>query len=183
MSYTPRLKAKYSGEIAKELQKQFGFKSTMRIPKLQKIVLSQGLGDAISDKKLIESAIKDMSNISGQAAIAMNSKKDISNFKLRKGMPVGVKVTLRGDKMYEFLDRLINIALPRTRDFRGVSAKGFDGQGNFNMGIKEHIIFPEIDIDKVNKIFGMDITFVTSTENDEEAKALLSGFGFPFVKN
>jgi large subunit ribosomal protein L5 len=183
MSYTPRLKEKYSNEIAKELQKQFGFKSAMRIPKLQKIVLSQGLGDAISDKKLIESAIKDMSSISGQAAIAMNSKKDISNFKLRKGMPVGVKVTLRGDKMYEFLDRLINIALPRTRDFRGVNPKGFDGQGNFNMGIKEHIIFPEIDIDKVNKIFGMDITFVTSTENDEEAKALLSGFGFPFVKN
>ncbi|MBI3133575.1 MAG: 50S ribosomal protein L5 [Bacteroidetes bacterium] len=183
MSYTPRLKAKYSNEIAKELQKQFGFKSVMRIPKLQKIVLSQGLGDAISDKKLIESAIKDMSSISGQAAIAMNSKKDISNFKLRKGMPVGVKVTLRGDKMYEFLDRLINIALPRTRDFRGVNPKGFDGYGNFNMGVKEHIIFPEIDIDKVNKIFGMDITFVTSTENDEEAKALLSGFGFPFVKN
>jgi large subunit ribosomal protein L5 len=183
MSYTPRLKAKYSAEITKELQKQFGFKSVMRIPKLQKIVLSQGLGDAISDKKLIESAIKDMSNISGQAAIAMNSKKDISNFKLRKGMPVGVKVTLRGDKMYEFLDRLINIALPRTRDFRGVNPKGFDGYGNFNMGVKEHIIFPEIDIDKVNKIFGMDITFVTSTDNDEEAKALLSGFGFPFVKN
>lgn len=183
MSYTPRLKAKYSQEITSTLQKQFGFKSVMRIPKLEKIVLSQGLGDAISDKKLIESAIKDMSAISGQAAIAMNSKKDISNFKLRKGMPVGVKVTLRGDKMYEFLDRLINIALPRTRDFRGVSAKGFDGKGNFNMGIKEHIIFPEIDIDKVNKIFGMDITFVTSTENDEEAKALLSAFGFPFVKN
>lgn len=183
MSYTPRLKAKYSKEIAKELQQQFGFKSVMRIPKLQKIVLSQGLGDAISDKKLIESAIKDMSSISGQAAISMNSKKDISNFKLRKGMPVGVKVTLRGDKMYEFLDRLINIALPRTRDFRGVSPKGFDGNGNFNMGVKEHIIFPEIDIDKVNKIFGMDITFVTSTKNDEEAKALLSGFGFPFVKN
>lgn len=183
MSYTPRMKAKYSAEIAKDLQKQFGFKSVMRIPKLQKIVLSQGLGDAISDKKLIESAIKDMTSISGQSAIAMNSRKDISNFKLRKGMPVGVKVTLRGDKMYEFLDRLINIALPRTRDFRGVSAKGFDGNGNFNMGIKEHIIFPEIDIDKVNKIFGMDITFVTSTEDDEEAKALLAGFGFPFVKN
>lgn len=183
MSYTPRLRTKYSNEITKELQKQFGFKCVMRIPKLQKIVLSQGLGDAISDKKLIESAVKDMTSISGQAAIAMNSRKDISNFKLRKGMPIGVKVTLRGDKMYEFLDRLINIALPRTRDFRGVSPKGFDGNGNFNMGIKEHIIFPEIDIDKVNKIFGMDITFVTSTENDEEAKALLSGFGFPFVKN
>jgi len=183
MGYTPRLKEKYSKEIAQSLQKQFGFKSSMRIPKLQKIVLSQGLGDAIADKKLIDSAIKDMSTIAGQAAIAMNSKKDISNFKLRKGMPVGVKVTLRGEKMYEFLDRLINIALPRTRDFRGVNPKGFDGSGNFNMGIKEHIIFPEIDIDKVNKIFGMDISFVTSTDNDEEAKALLAGFGFPFVKN
>jgi large subunit ribosomal protein L5 len=183
MSYTPRLKEKYSKEIASDLQKQFGFKSVMRIPKLQKIVLSQGLGDAISDKKLIESAIKDMGIISGQSAVSVNSRKDISNFKLRKGMPVGVKVTLRGEKMYEFLDRLINIALPRTRDFRGVNAKGFDGSGNFNMGIKEHIIFPEIDIDKVNKIFGMDITFVTSANNDEEAKALLTGFGFPFVKN
>jgi len=183
MGYTPRLKEKYSSEIAKDLQKQFGYKSVMRIPKLQKIVLSQGLGDAISDKKLIESAMKDMGTISGQAPISLNSKKDISNFKLRKGMPVGVKVTLRGEKMYEFLDRLINIALPRTRDFKGISSKGFDGSGNFNMGVKEHIIFPEIDIDKVNKIFGMDITFVTSTRIDEEAKALLTGFGFPFVKN
>ena len=183
MGYKPRLKEKYSNEIAQGLQKQFGFKSVMRIPKLQKIVLSQGLGDAIADKKLIESAVKDMTTISGQAAVSVNSKKDISNFKLRKGMPVGVKITLRGEKMYEFLDRLINIALPRTRDFRGVNPKGFDGSGNFNMGIKEHIIFPEIDIDKVNKIFGMDITFVTSTNSDEEAKALLSGFGFPFVKN
>lgn len=183
MSYTPRLRDKYSNEIAKKLQEQFGFKSDMRVPKLQKIVLSQGVGDAISDKKLIESAVNDMSLIAGQKAFATNSKKDISNFKLRKGMPVGVKVTLRGDKMYEFLDRLINIALPRTRDFRGVKASGFDGTGNFNMGIKEHIIFPEIDIDKVNKIFGMDITFVTSTASDEESKALLKEFGFPFVKN
>jgi len=155
----------------------------MRVPRLEKIVLSQGVGDAISDKKLIESAVNDMTLIAGQKAISTNSKKDISNFKLRKGMPVGVKVTLRGDKMYEFLDRLINIALPRTRDFRGVKASGFDGTGNFNMGIKEHIIFPEINIDKVNKIFGMDITFVTSTASDEESKALLKEFGFPFVKN
>lgn len=182
MSYTPRLREKYSSEIAPKLQEQFGFKSSMRIPKLQKIVLSQGVGAAIADKKLIESAVNDMSIIAGQKAIAKNSKKDISNFKLRKGMPVGVKVTLRGDKMYEFLDRLINIALPRTRDFRGVNGNGFDGTGNFNMGIKEHIIFPEIDIDKVNKIFGMDITFVTSTDSDEEGKALLSEFGFPFIK-
>ncbi len=183
MSYTPRLRDKYSNEIANSLKEQFGFKSNMRVPKLEKIVLSQGVGDAISDKKLIESAMNDMSLIAGQKAISRNSKKDISNFKLRKGMPVGVKVTLRGDKMYEFLDRLINIALPRTRDFRGVKANGFDGTGNFNMGIKEHIIFPEIDIDKVNKIFGMDITFVTNTSSDEESKALLKEFGFPFVKN
>lgn len=183
MSYTPRLRDKYANEIAKKLQDQFGFKSDMRVPKLEKIVLSQGVGDAIADKKLIDSAVNDMTLIAGQKAIATNSKKDISNFKLRKGMPVGVKVTLRGDKMYEFLDRLINIALPRTRDFRGVKANGFDGTGNFNMGIKEHIIFPEIDIDKVNKIFGMDITFVTNTSSDEESKALLKEFGFPFVKN
>ena len=183
MSYTPRLKEKYSAEIAKSLQEKFGFKSDMRVPKLEKIVLSQGIGEAVADKKLIDSALKDMSLISGQAAIATNSKKDISNFKLRKGMPVGVKVTLRGEKMYDFLDRLINIALPRTRDFRGVSPTGFDGSGNFNMGITEHIIFPEIDIDKVNKIFGMDITFVTSTSSDDEAKELLVAFGFPFKNN
>ena len=183
MSYTPRLRDQYSKEISKKLQEQFGFKSVMRVPKLQKIVLSQGIGDAVADKKLVESAVNDMTLITGQKAIATNSKKDISNFKLRKGMPVGVKVTLRGDKMYEFLDRLINIALPRTRDFKGVKSTGFDGTGNFNMGIKEHIIFPEINIDKVNKIFGMDITFVTSTSSDEESKALLKEFGFPFVKN
>ena len=183
MSYKPRLKERYSGEIAKNLQTKFGFKSNMRVPKLQKIILSQGLGEAVADKKVIDSAIKDMALIAGQQPIATMSKKDISNFKLRKGMPVGVMVTLRGDKMYEFLDRLINIALPRTRDFRGISPKGFDGRGNFNMGIKEHIIFPEIDIDKVNKILGMDITFVTSTESDEEAKALLDAFNFPFTKN
>jgi len=183
MSYTPRLREKYTEEIAVNLKEKFGFKSKMRVPKLEKIVLSQGVGDAIADKKLIDSAVEDMTAIAGQRAIATNSKKDISNFKLRKGMPVGVKVTIRGDKMYEFLDRLINIALPRTRDFRGVKASGFDGTGNFNMGIKEHIIFPEIDIDKVNKIFGMDITFVTNTSSDEESKELLSAFGFPFVKN
>lgn len=183
MSYTPRLKDQYNSEIAKQLQDQFGFKSSMRVPKIEKIILSQGIGEAVADKKLIDSAVKDMSLIAGQKAVATMSKKDVSNFKLRKGMPIGVKVTLRQDKMYEFLDRLINIALPRTRDFRGISAKGFDGSGNFNMGIKEHIIFPEIDIDKVNKIFGMDITIVTSTSSDEEGKALLSAFGFPFIKN
>lgn len=182
MSYTPRLKERYENEISKALQEKFAFKSKMRIPKLEKIVLSQGIGAATSDKKLIESAVNDMSIITGQKAVVTSSKKDISNFKLRKGMPVGVKVTLRGGKMYDFLDRFISVSLPRTRDFRGINPKGFDGRGNYNMGIKEHIIFPEIDIDKVNKIFGMDITFVTSTDSDEEAKALFDEFGFPFVK-
>ena len=183
MSYTPRLKQQYSETIAKELQEKFGFKSNMRVPKLEKIILSQGLGEAVADKKVIESAMKDMASITGQQPVTTLSKKDISNFKLRKGMPIGVMVTLRGEKMYEFLDRFINVALPRTRDFRGVNAKGFDGSGNFNMGITEHIIFPEIDIDKVNKILGMDITFVTSTNSDEEAKALMDAFKFPFTKN
>lgn len=182
MSYTPRLKAMYNDEIAKSLSEKFGYKSSMRIPKLQKIVLSQGMGDAVADKKLIESALVDLSRIVGQKAVATISKKDISNFKLRKGMPIGTKVTLRGDRMYDFLDRFLSVALPRTRDFRGINPKGFDGRGNFNLGIKEHIIFPEIDIDKVNKILGMDITFVTTAPNDEEAKALLDAFGFPFTK-
>ena len=154
----------------------------MRVPTLQKIVLSQGMGDAVADKKLIDSAVADLSRIAGQKAITTISKKDISNFKLRKGMPIGTKVTLRGERMYEFLDRLIAVALPRTRDFRGINPKGFDGRGNFNLGVKEHIIFPEIDIDKVNRILGMDITFVTSADSDEEAKALLDAFGFPFIK-
>lgn len=182
MSYIPRLKKQYKEEIVPALKKQFAFKSVMRVPKLEKIVISQGIGEAVADKKIIDYAIEDITLIAGQKPVATLSKKDVSNFKLRKGMPVGTKVTLRGDKMYEFLDRLISVALPRTRDFRGVSSKGFDGRGNFNMGIKEHIIFPEIDIDKVNKILGMDVTFVTTTESDEEAKALLDAFGFPFTK-
>jgi large subunit ribosomal protein L5 len=182
MSYQPRLKQKYKSEIAPALAEKFGYKSVMSVPRLQKIVVSQGIGDAVGDKKLIEAAINDISMITGQRAVATRSKKDVSNFKLRKGMPIGTKVTLRGDRMYEFLDRLISVALPRTRDFRGVSPKGFDGRGNFNMGVKEHIIFPEIDIDKVNRIMGMDITFVTSAQTDEEAKALLDAFGFPFAK-
>lgn len=182
MSYTPRLKEMYNAEIKKALTEKFGYKTQMRVPRLQKIVLSQGMGDAVADKKLIESAVADLSRIAGQKAITTISKKDISNFKLRKGMPIGTKVTLRGDRMYEFLDRLIAVALPRTRDFRGISPKGFDGRGNYNLGVKEHIIFPEIDIDKVNRILGMDITFVTSAESDEEAKALLDAFGFPFTK-
>ena len=182
MKYTPRLKEKYSQEIIPALTEKFGYKTVMRVPKLQKIVLSQGIGDAVADKKLVDTAIVDLSRIVGQKAIATHSKKDVSNFKLRKGMPIGTKVTLRGEKMYEFLDRFISVALPRTRDFRGINPKGFDGRGNFNLGVKEHIIFPEIDIDKVSRILGMDITFVTSAENDEEGKALLDAFGFPFIK-
>lgn len=182
MSYTPRLKEKYKAEIIPALTEKFGYKTSMRVPKLTKIVLSQGLGDAVADKKIVDTAVDELSRIAGQKAISTNSKKDISNFKLRKGMPIGTKVTLRGDNMYDFLDRLISIALPRTRDFRGVSPKGFDGRGNFNYGVKEHIIFPEIDIDKVNRILGMDITFVTTAETDEEGIALLDAFGFPFIK-
>jgi large subunit ribosomal protein L5 len=182
MSYKPRLKERYKGEIIQALRDQFGYKSVMQVPRLQKIVLSQGIGDAVADKKIIENAASDLSRIAGQKAITTLSKKDISNFKLRKGMPIGTKVTLRGDRMYDFLDRLLAVALPRTRDFRGINPKGFDGRGNFNLGVKEHIIFPEIDIDKVNRILGMDISFVTSAESDEEAKALLDAFGFPFIK-
>jgi large subunit ribosomal protein L5 len=182
MSYSPRLKDQYRAEIIPALTEKFGYKTVMRVPRLQKIIISQGLGDAVADKKIIDNALADVSRIAGQKAIATISKKDVSNFKLRKGMPIGTKVTLRGDKMYDFLDRFISIALPRTRDFRGINPKGFDGRGNFNLGVKEHIIFPEIDIDKVSKILGMDITFVTSAESDEEGKALLDAFGFPFIK-
>jgi len=182
MSYTPRLREKYQTEVISALTEKFGFTSKMRVPKIEKIVISQGIGEAVADKKLIDGALEDVAAITGQKPVATISKKDVSNFKLRKGMPIGTKVTLRGDKMYEFLDRLISIALPRTRDFKGVPAKGFDGRGNFNMGVKEHIIFPEIDIDKVNKILGMDITIVTTAPNDEEGKALLDAFKFPFTK-
>jgi large subunit ribosomal protein L5 len=182
MSYSPRLKKQYREEIIPALTEKFGYKTIMRVPKLEKIVISQGLGDAVADKKIVDNAVADVSRIAGQKAIATMSKKDVSNFKLRKGMPIGTKVTLRGDKMYDFLDRFISVALPRTRDFRGINAKGFDGRGNFNLGVKEHIIFPEIDIDKVSKILEMDITFVTSAESDEEGRALLDAFGFPFIK-
>lgn len=182
MSYSPRLKEMYNAEIIPALTEKFGYKTVMRVPKLEKIVLSQGMGEAVADKKLIDNAVADLSRIAGQKAITTISKKDISNFKLRKGMPIGTKVTLRGVKMYDFLDRLISVALPRTRDFRGINPKGFDGRGNYNLGVKEHIIFPEIDIDKVSRILGMDITFVTSAESDEEGMALLDAFGFPFIK-
>lgn len=179
---TPTLKKKYVEEIVPALKEQFKYKSVMQVPKLEKICLNQGLGQAVADKKILESALNDMSLIAGQKAVAARSKKDISNFKLRKGMPIGARVTLRGDKMYEFLERLIAVALPRVRDFRGINPKGFDGRGNYNLGITEQIIFPEIDIDKVNKILGMDITFVTSAETNEEGLALLKEFGMPFKK-
>ena len=182
MSYTPRLKTKYKEEIVSSLKEKFEYSSIMQVPKLNKICLNQGVGGAVADKRLIESAVEEMTLISGQKANATYSKKDISNFKLRKGMPIGARVTLRGDQMYDFLDRLVSVALPRTRDFRGINNKGFDGKGNYTLGIKEQIIFPEIDIDKIKKVSGMDITFVTSADTDEEAFALLSEFGLPFKK-
>jgi large subunit ribosomal protein L5 len=181
-TYQPRLKTKYKAEIVSALQKQFQYTSSMQVPKLEKICINQGVGDAVSDKKLIESAVKEMTTITGQKAVPTHSTKDISNFKLRKGVAVGVRVTLRGDKMYEFLDRLIASALPRIRDFKGVNDKGFDGRGNYTFGVTEQIIFPEIDIDKVSKISGMDITFVTTASTDKEAHALLTEFGIPFKK-
>lgn len=183
MSYTPRLKEKYSKEVVKNLMDRFAYQSPMQVPRLLKICVNQGVGDAVTDKKLVEYAINEVSNITGQKAVATKSKKDISNFKLRKGVPVGVRVTLRDDRMYEFLDRLIAVALPRIRDFKGVNDKGFDGRGNYTLGVTEQIIFPEIDIDKVNKITGMDITFVTSAQSDDEAFHLLKEFGLPFKNN
>ncbi len=180
--YTPRLKKQYNEEIAEGLKEKFQYTSVMQVPRLKKIVLSQGLGDATADKKLVDNAIQEMTMITGQKAIATFAKKDVSNFKLRKGMPIGAKVTLRGDMMYEFLDRLVSVALPRTRDFRGINPKGFDKRGNYNLGIKEQIIFPEINIDKINRVSGMDITFVTSANTDEEAFELLKAFGVPFKK-
>lgn len=177
--YTPNLQKLYKEVIISKLIKDFGFKTIMQVPKLQKITINQGVGIATGDKKLVEVAQNELTAITGQKAVATYSKKDISNFKLRKGMPIGVKVTLRGAKMYEFLERLIAVSLPRIRDFNGISEK-FDGRGNYTLGIKEQIIFPEIDIDKITKVLGMEITFVTSTENDEEAYALLREFGLPF---
>jgi large subunit ribosomal protein L5 len=182
MEYTPRLKKKYHEEIIPELMKEFSYKNVMQVPKLKKIAVNQGLGSAIVDKKLIDTGIEEMSSITGQRAVSTKSKKDISNFKLRRDMPIGVRVTLRGNQMYEFLDRLISVAIPRVRDFRGISDKGFDGRGNYTFGVTEQIIFTEIDLDKVSKINGMDITFVTSANTDKEAHALLKQFGIPFRK-
>ena len=180
--YTPRLAQKYKDEVIPALSKKFGYKSVMQTPKLKKIAINRGVNGAVADKKLVEVAVEELSQVTGQKAVATYSKKDISNFKLRKGMPIGARVTLRGVKMYEFLDRLISVALPRVRDFKGINDKSFDGRGNFTLGITEQIIFPEIDIDKVNKITGMDITFVTSGQNNEEAYELLKELGMPFKK-
>jgi large subunit ribosomal protein L5 len=179
--YTPRFKEKYINEVVPAIKGQFGFKSVMRVPKLTKICLNQGLGKfGIADKKLIDVGVNEMTLIAGQKAVSTKSKKDVSNFKLRRGMPIGVRVTLRGERMYEFLDRLISVSIPRIRDFRGISDKGFDGRGNYTLGVPEQIIFPEIDIDKVAKINGMDITFVTTARNDKECLALLKEFGLPY---
>jgi large subunit ribosomal protein L5 len=180
MSYVPRLKVKYDTEVAPALMEEFNYSSPMQIPKLVKINLNQGLGGATSDKKLIDQAMKDMALISGQKPVSVKAKKSVSNFKLREGMLIGVKCTLRAEKMYEFMDRLITVTLPRVRDFRGINDKSFDGRGNYSMGLTEHIVFPEIDMDKVNNILGMDITFVTTANTDAEALALLKAMGMPF---
>lgn len=179
-TYTPRLADKYKKEVVPALVKKFGYSSVMQAPKLEKICLNRGVNGAVSDKKLVDIAVDELSTISGQKATSTMSKKDISNFKLRKHMPIGARVTLRGGKMYEFLDRLIAVALPRVRDFKGINEKSFDGRGNYTMGVTEQIIFPEIDIDKVNKITGLDITFVTTAGTDEEAYELLKELGMPF---
>jgi large subunit ribosomal protein L5 len=183
MAYSPRLKEEYKTRVVTALTDEFGYKNIMQVPKLERIVVSQGIGAAVADKKLIDYGIEEMTNITGQRAIATISKKDVANFKLRKGMPIGAKVTLRGERMYEFLDRLVTSALPRVRDFNGIKATGFDGRGNYSLGVTEQIIFPEIDIDKVKKIEGMNVTFVTSAATDKEAKSLLTELGLPFKKN
>ncbi len=183
MAYIPRLKQEYKDKVVSALTEEFGYKNVMQVPKLKKIVISKGVGAAVADKKLVDHAVDELTKISGQKAVATLSKKDIATFKLRKGMPIGARVTLRGEQMYEFLDRLVTSALPRVRDFNGIKATGFDGRGNYTLGITEQIIFPEIDIDKVNSISGMDISFVTSADTDKEAKSLLTELGLPFQKN
>ncbi|MGI9158528.1 MAG: 50S ribosomal protein L5 [Saprospiraceae bacterium] len=182
MKYVPRLKEKYRAAVVPALMEQFNYSTIMQVPRLEKICINPGIGDATGDKKLVDLAANDLTIISGQKCVTTKAKNSVSNFKLREGMPIGVRVTLRGDRMYDFLDRLISIALPRVRDFRGVNDKSFDGRGNYSMGITEQIIFPEIDIDKVNKIMGMDITFVTTAKTDKEAYALLKEMGIPFKK-
>ncbi len=183
MGYTPRLKDEYKSRVIKALKNEFGYKNVMQVPRLKTIVVSRGVGNAVADKKLIEYSVDELTNITGQRAVPTISKKDVANFKLRKGMPIGTRVTLRGERMYEFLDRLITSALPRVRDFGGIKASGFDGRGNYSLGITEQIIFPEIDIDKIKSIDGLNITFVTSAATDKEAKSLLTELGIPFKKN
>ena len=183
MAYVARLKQEYNERIVAALKEEYGYKNVMQVPKLEKIVVSRGVGAAVADKKLIEHAVDELTLITGQKAVPTISKKDVASFKLRKGMPIGAKVTLRGERMYEFLDRLVTSALPRVRDFQGIKATGFDGRGNYNLGVTEQIIFPEINIDKINRINGMDITFVTSAPTDKEAKSLLTELGLPFKKN
>jgi large subunit ribosomal protein L5 len=179
----PRLREKFEGELVAKLKEKHGYKNVMQIPRLTKICLNQGIGAGVADKKLVDNAVEEMSIIAGQKAVPTMSKKAISNFKLREEMAIGCRVTLRGDRMYEFLDRFVSISLPRVRDFRGISDKGFDGRGNYSMGVTEHIIFPEIDIDKVSKLNGMDITFVTTAKTDVECHSLLTELGLPFTKN
>jgi len=180
--YTPRLQSLYASAIRADLQKQFGYKNPMEVPKLTKIVINMGLGEAVDDSKVIDAATQELALICGQKPIVTRSRKSIAGFKLRENLPIGAKVTLRKQRMYEFLDRLITVAMPRIRDFRGVSGKSFDGRGNYTLGLKEQIIFPEINYDKVDKIRGMDISFITTAKNDAEAKALLAAFHFPFIK-
>jgi large subunit ribosomal protein L5 len=182
MSYVPRLKEKYNKQVVPALMEQFGYKTIMQVPKITKICINQGVGAATQDKKLIEVAANELSTIAGQKAVATKARTSVSNFKLREGMPIGVRVTLRNERMFEFLDRLMTVALPRVRDFKGINDRSFDGRGNYTMGITEQIIFPEIDIDKINKIQGMDITFVTTAKTDAEALALLKEMGMPFKK-
>ncbi len=182
MAYVVRLKERYRKEVVPALMEKFNYKNPMQVPRLVKICLNQGVGDATGDKKLIDNAIAEMTMIAGQKAVPTRARRSVSNFKLREGMPIGVRVTLRGDRMYEFLDRLITIALPRVRDFRGVNDKSFDGRGNYNMGLSEQIVFPEIDLDKIPRVTGMDITFVTTAKTDTEAYELLKELGLPFKK-
>jgi large subunit ribosomal protein L5 len=182
MKYVPRLKTKYQQEVVPSLMKQFNYSSIMQVPRLEKICINQGIGDATGDKKMIDTAVTELTTIVGQKAVPTRARTSVSNFKLREGMPIGVRVTLRGERMYEFLDRFISIASPRVRDFRGYNDKSFDGRGNYTLGITEQIIFPEIDIDKVSKIMGMDINFVTTANTDAEAFALLKELGIPFIK-
>nr|7JIL_E Chain E, 50S ribosomal protein L5 [Flavobacterium johnsoniae] len=183
MAYTPRLKEEYKSRVISALKEEFGYTNVMQVPKLEKIVLSRGVGAAVSDKKLIDYAVDELTKITGQKAVITKARKSVAGFKIRQGYPIGCKVTLRGERMWEFFERLITIAVPRIRDFRGLSAKSFDGRGNYSMGVREQIIFPEIDYDKVDRVRGMDITFVTTAKTDKEAKSLLAELGLPFKKN